>query len=200
MIFFPRWWKYNTPDNESALKGALSDLHDLPKNNLKPYMVKAAKHLPEKLREAYLLHINTVYDTVSDTVYDTVSPQEQEQKQEQEQEQNAEKIVDHADIVFPTDDQRLTTENLAFLWTSHVKGRSPEKLKIVKEGINELISSGVSREVIHEEIKRGPSTTPARSRMEWLKDFADRLKKQSGKSQPKPFITAEFLRRAGGEA
>lgn len=75
-LFLSRWWRYNRPDNESALKGALADLHDLPSNTLKPALARASDDLPTRLRQ--------VYHTVLDTVYRTVSPQEQEQEQEQE--------------------------------------------------------------------------------------------------------------------
>lgn len=75
-LFLGRWWRYNRPDNESALKGALADLHDLPANSLKPALSRASADLPTPLRQ--------VYHTVLDTVYHTVSPQEQYQEQEQE--------------------------------------------------------------------------------------------------------------------
>jgi hypothetical protein len=76
-VFLGRWWRYNRPANLSALKGVLSDLHDLPRNALKPALERAAVDLPKSF--------HTVYHTVLDTVYDTVSSQEQEQEQEQEQ-------------------------------------------------------------------------------------------------------------------
>lgn len=81
-VFLGRWWRYNRPDNPSALKGALSDLHDVPRNNLKPALLRAMGDLPTPL--------HGVYRTVLDTVYDTVSPQEKEQEKEQEQEQERE--------------------------------------------------------------------------------------------------------------
>lgn len=78
-VFLRRWWKYNKPDNLKALKGALSDLHDLPTNSLKPHLASVSNDLPDKLQAFYLQTL----DTVSHTVSDTVSPQEQEQEQEQ---------------------------------------------------------------------------------------------------------------------
>jgi hypothetical protein len=81
-IFLPKWWRYNSPDNVSALKGALSDLHDIPRNGLRSYLIKACDYLPKHLHTVYLELIDTVSDTVCDTVHDTVSPQEQEQEQE----------------------------------------------------------------------------------------------------------------------
>lgn len=79
-VFLRRWWKYNHPDNPKALQGALSDLHDLPRNSLKPCMVKAAEDLDPKLRALYLAALDTVCDTVSDTV----SSQEKEKEKEKE--------------------------------------------------------------------------------------------------------------------
>jgi hypothetical protein len=76
VVFLSRWWRYNRPDNEKALKGALADLWDVPRNNLKPALICAKADLPTPYQAAY--------ERVLDTVYDTVSPQEQEQEQEQE--------------------------------------------------------------------------------------------------------------------
>jgi len=79
VVFLPRWWHYNCPDNISALKGAMSDLKDVPQNSLKSYLQKSSEFIPTPMRQVYLDLLDTVYDRVSYTV----SPQEQEQKQEQ---------------------------------------------------------------------------------------------------------------------
>ena len=81
-LFLARWWRYNRPDNASALKGALSDLHDLPRHCLGSSLRQAAQDLPENMRDEYLAALDTVCDTVAHTVTYTVSPQEQEQEQE----------------------------------------------------------------------------------------------------------------------
>lgn len=80
LVFLTTWWKYNTPDNESALKGQLEDLHDLPKNDLNPHFIRASEYLKPSLR--HLVH--TVCPTVPDTVGDTVSPQKKEKEKKQE--------------------------------------------------------------------------------------------------------------------
>jgi hypothetical protein len=73
-------------------------------------------------------------------------------------------------------DQRLTTENLVFLWRSHVRVRKPEPLGVVSAGVEEMVASGIPRQAIFDEVMRGPSTTPKRDRSEWLKQMQDRLK------------------------
>lgn len=77
LVFLARWWRYNKPPNADALTGAMTDLHDLPRNSLCVALRKACADIPDKL--------HTVYHTVLDTVYPTVSSQEQEQEQEKEQ-------------------------------------------------------------------------------------------------------------------
>jgi hypothetical protein len=79
VVFSPHWWRYNKPDNESAMKGAMSDLRDVPTGTLKPYLEMACEDLPEDL--------HTVYHTLLDTVSYTVSPQEKEKEKEKEKEQ-----------------------------------------------------------------------------------------------------------------
>lgn len=77
-VFLRRWWRYNRPDNADALKGFLSDLHDVPSNGLKDALVQAAQDLPSNLHTVYFGVLDTVYDTVSNTV----SPQEKEKEKE----------------------------------------------------------------------------------------------------------------------
>jgi len=90
-IFLKRWWKYNQPDNEKALVGALTDLHDLPSHGLRESLILAAQDIKAELRHVYRSAIDTVCDTVSDTVCHTVCAQEKEKEQEKEQEQKQEK-------------------------------------------------------------------------------------------------------------
>ena len=85
-VFLARWWRYNPPDNESALKGALGDLHDLPRNSLKPYLEAASKDIKPDLKQVY----HTVLDTVYHTVSDTVSPQEKEKEKEKKKDSSPE--------------------------------------------------------------------------------------------------------------
>lgn len=85
-VFLTRWWRYNRPDNPKALQGSLSDLHDIPRHSLKPYLLRAVDDIPAELRQVYLSVLDTVCDTVCHTVCHTVSPQKQKQKQKQEQE------------------------------------------------------------------------------------------------------------------
>jgi hypothetical protein len=64
-VFFPNWWRYNAPDNPKALKGALSDLHDVPSGGLKEPLLLAAKELPIQYQDEYRRLLDTVWDTVS---------------------------------------------------------------------------------------------------------------------------------------
>ena len=76
LVFLARWWRYNPPPNGDALKGAMDDLRDLPRNSLCNALRKACADIPHPL--------HTVYHTVLDTVYHTVSPQEKEKEKEKE--------------------------------------------------------------------------------------------------------------------
>ena len=79
-VFLARWWRYNAPDNPSAMQGFLDDLHDIPKNSLKPALIAASDDLKGKVREVYLAKLDTVYPTVSGTVL----PQEKEKEKEKD--------------------------------------------------------------------------------------------------------------------
>jgi hypothetical protein len=77
VVFLVHWWRYNRPDNSKALKGALADLHDVPRSKVIEFLIQSKKDLPSTMWECI--------DTVCDTVLYTVSAQEKEQEKEQEQ-------------------------------------------------------------------------------------------------------------------
>jgi hypothetical protein len=81
VVFLVHWWRYHLPDNGKALKGALSDLHDVPRSRVIEFLTQSRQDLPASMW--------SVLDTVCDTVSDTVSPQEKEKEKEQEQDSGA---------------------------------------------------------------------------------------------------------------
>ena len=75
VLYIPTWWVWNKPDNEKAMKGALTDLAEVTQTQLTSEFANNKEHLSEGM--AYLM----------DTVSDRVCAQEQEQEQEQDKEQ-----------------------------------------------------------------------------------------------------------------
>jgi hypothetical protein len=112
-ILLPTWWRYNQPDNVKALKGALSDLHDLPRNDLKSEFAKTKRYLKDTLHQ--------VFDQVLDTVWDRVCAQEQEQEQEQEQGQET------GGPARPKRFTKPTLEQVTVYCRERGKGVSPQK-------------------------------------------------------------------------
>lgn len=47
VMYLPRWWKYNTPENPNVLKAYLSDLHEVPNSPLIELFTKNLIYLPE---------------------------------------------------------------------------------------------------------------------------------------------------------
>jgi len=77
ILFIRSWWRWNRPDNEKAMIGALSDLSEVTQTHLRQEFAQNTSHLSE--------HLADVLNTLCHTLCHTVSPQEQEQEQEQEQ-------------------------------------------------------------------------------------------------------------------
>lgn len=134
-VFLRRWWRYNKPDNEKALKGALSDLHDIPTGTLKSALLEAMQDVPSKWHTVYRKALDTVSDTVCHTVSDTVCAQEQEQEKEKEQEQDNNPLP-----------PSLDTEVFRNAWASWIayKGKVYKKAGRTAQ-INRLSAMGAER-------------------------------------------------------
>jgi len=76
VMYFPKWFKYNPPENVSVLIGCLSDLDDLPETPVMQAFIRNIAHVPEKM-----------IDTWQTRLARRVAHQEQEQEQEQEQDE-----------------------------------------------------------------------------------------------------------------
>ncbi len=81
VVFLVHWWRYNRPDNVKALKGALADLHDVPRSKVVAFLTQSRQDLPSTLWDCI--------DTVCNTVSYTVCAQEKEQEKEQEKDSGA---------------------------------------------------------------------------------------------------------------
>lgn len=76
VIFFPHWWRYNTPENPNVFKGCLSDLSELPET---PLLAKFYGNTGDLAETFHSILTETLAKRLA-----VVSPQEQEQEQEQE--------------------------------------------------------------------------------------------------------------------
>jgi hypothetical protein len=80
VVWIPRWWRYNRPDNPNVLKNCLGDLHELPQTALLNRFANNLADLPETFGVTFRCEIQKP----------TPQPppnQEQEQEQDQKQEQ-----------------------------------------------------------------------------------------------------------------
>ena len=77
VLYFPRWWRYNHPENTNVLKGCLSDLAELPQTPLLAEFYGNETDLTETFRE-----------TLRQRIPKPLPIQEQEQEQEQEQDKD----------------------------------------------------------------------------------------------------------------
>jgi hypothetical protein len=53
VVLIPTWWKWNPPPNPDALKGALTDLQDVPRSSLLPQFIRASEHLRPEYRPVF---------------------------------------------------------------------------------------------------------------------------------------------------
>lgn len=74
ILYLPRWWKYNSPENPNVLKACLADLSELPQTPLLQLFCNNLAYLPE-----------TFHQTFREGLPKPSPNQEQEQKQKQEQ-------------------------------------------------------------------------------------------------------------------
>ncbi len=75
VLYLPQWWKYNSPANSNALKGALKDLDDLPKTYLMHDFIN------NKEFKSILSRYGMVY-RIPNGIPNGMATQEQEQEQE----------------------------------------------------------------------------------------------------------------------
>lgn len=75
VVYFPKWWKYNLPDNPKAFQGALKDLHDVPKTHLLVSFASNKSYLPDEfhsLLDTYAIPYAIPY-TIPEAVTVTVT-------------------------------------------------------------------------------------------------------------------------------
>jgi len=53
VLYLPRWWKYNTPENPNVLKAYLSDLHEVPQSPLISLFSKNLAYLKPTFHESF---------------------------------------------------------------------------------------------------------------------------------------------------
>ena len=57
VLFIPTWWRFNTPQNASVLKGALKDIEELPKTQLLQEFIKNVDDIPQSMRWCISHHV-----------------------------------------------------------------------------------------------------------------------------------------------
>lgn len=82
VLWFPRWWKYNTPENLNVLKGCITDLRALPNS---PLLASFWKNT-EDLSGTHLQTFVTLAPNVTGTLPERLAIQETETEQETEKE------------------------------------------------------------------------------------------------------------------
>ena len=87
IVIFPKWFRYNPPNNLKHLKGMLSDLADVPKCDILDTVYPTLKHyLPRVFHEQFNVYIYTVWGSASDTVSREIASFSRYQEQETETE------------------------------------------------------------------------------------------------------------------
>jgi len=84
VLYIPKWFKYNKPENPNVLKGNLKDLHELPKSPLIQEFINNTAYLPETFIETFREGLGKGLGKPS-------------RKQEQEQEQELNKKISSTD-------------------------------------------------------------------------------------------------------
>lgn len=74
VLYLPRWWKYNLPQNPNQFQACLADLHDLPATPLAEEFCANTAHLTEEM----VKRLANVTPNVAANVTPNVSPQEPE--------------------------------------------------------------------------------------------------------------------------
>ena len=93
VLYLPTWWKYNHPENGNVLKGALKDLHEVPKTRLFAEFSSNMRYLATNVQQTFRDGLANVCQTLPERMPN----QEQEQYQEQEQEQDHEQDMEGCD-------------------------------------------------------------------------------------------------------
>jgi hypothetical protein len=81
VLYIPKWWKYNKPENPNVLKNCLQDLHEIPNSPLKEEFKSNLDYLPETFHETFS---ETFAEGLPKPSPKRMGDQEQEQEQEQD--------------------------------------------------------------------------------------------------------------------
>jgi len=68
VLYFPRWWRYNSPENANVLKGCLADLAELPETALLAEFYANLADLPESLHETFRKRSGNVTPNPPETI------------------------------------------------------------------------------------------------------------------------------------
>ena len=74
VLYIPRWWKWNRPDNPNVFQACLADIKELPQCSLLQEFMSNSEYLPETFRVTFANVLSNVGG----------NPRAQEQEQEQE--------------------------------------------------------------------------------------------------------------------
>lgn len=91
VLYLPKWWKYNVPENSNVMVGNLKDLHEIPDTALLTEFRENVAYLCEGILETFT---QTLGQTLPQTSGEPYPKQKQKQEQKQKQKQKKESPSD----------------------------------------------------------------------------------------------------------
>lgn len=96
VLYIPKWWKWNQPDNPNTLKGALGRLHEVPQTPLMQEFASNLEHLKGTLHRTFRKRLAEGYPKPS--------PEPSRNQRTKNKEQGTEIEVDLIDVCFQETD------------------------------------------------------------------------------------------------
>jgi hypothetical protein len=166
VLYLPRWWRYNQPENANNVIGNLKDLDDLPETRLLERFTSNTAYLSPELIETFTQTLSKRYHQRSPK---RSASQEQEQEQEQEQDAPAAADSDFEEFwnLFPMrDGKRLGKGEARRKWDKmKTSDRALVLVAVRHYTMSKGIASGIGIKDPHRWLRNGKGDEPWR---EWI--------------------------------